>query len=477
VRILLLLLLMTGALQAELKLYLLRTVINEVEVPITPSEQGMQIPFPDIRENDMADLTFEVRNTGPSSESIQNLAVVRKSDVCPAPGGDAFYLMTTIGNPPGMLTPGGSYRFEVRYLPPKPQCYEAYLAMGAKAYVLRAAAAGRTVMYEIDTLGQRQLINGSTSDFGSVRIGEAYIKSYRIVNNTGQNVTIARPSLSGNSGSYTLLEAPEGVRTVPKDGLYEFKVQFTPTRTGLIPGSLTVDNRVIQLIGEGLEAPLPNFTLQTAHSTVDSNTQSHATVQLHSTAASELAGSLELVFEKDVGDMPDDEVIRFVENGARKLPFRIPAGSTQAVFGDSGASTAIFSTGTASGKIRLVAKLSPWENSTVVDIRSDMPRLTEGTIQRANSSLTVQVSGYDNTRSASVAQFRFFDASNREIGDSGGIQVPLGDLFSAFFGASKQGGLFQMRAVFPIDGDTNAVRRVEVTLRNRLGTSPVRTIE
>jgi hypothetical protein len=76
-----------------------------------------------------------------------------------------------------------------------------------------------------------------------------------------------------------------------------------------------------------------------------------------------------------------------------------------------------------------------------------------------------------------VAQFRFFDASNREIGDSGGIQVPLGDLFSAFFGASKQGGLFQMRAVFPIDGDTNAVRRVEVTLRNRLGTSPVRTIE
>lgn len=476
-RILLLLLLVAGGLQAELRLFLNRIVINEVEIPTTPTLQGPQIDFPNVRENDLVDITFEVRNQGTSAEPIANLAVVPKTDVCPASGGVAFHLMTDPLNPPGIVPPNGSYRFEVRYLPPKPQCYEAYLAIAMRTYVLRGSASGRTVMFEIDSMGQRQIINGSTSDFGNVRIGESYIKGYRIVNNTGQSVMIAPPLVSGGSGSYFLVDSPEGTRTVPNEGLYEFKVRFGPNRTGLITASLNVDNRVIHLVGEGLPGEVPNFVLQSASGMVDSNTQSHATIQVQSAPVSELTGSLDLIFEKDIGEMPDDGIIRFVANGSRTLSFRVPAGSTTALFGADNASTAIFSTGTSSGKIRLVARLNPWEHSTVIDIRSDAPHMTEGSIQRGSGNLTVQVSGFDNTRSASLTQFRFFDADNRELGDAGGVQATVGDLFSAFFQSSSQGGLFTLRAVFPVEGDANAIRRVEVTLRNKLGPSPVRVID
>ncbi|MCU0228228.1 MAG: hypothetical protein MUF01_11370 [Bryobacterales bacterium] len=476
-RLLMLCALASLTLSGQIQLYLTRVVVNEAPVPTSPSLQGLQVVFPDIRENDLADLTFELRNPVGADTLITNLRVFPKTDQCGTAGGVAFILMTDASNPPGVLRGGGVYSFQVRYLPPKPQCYEAYLSVAQQTYILRGTASGRTVMFEVDTLGQRQIINGSTSEFGNVRIGEAFTKSYRIVNNTGAGVVVAPPSLSNASGAYTLVDAPDSTRTVPNNSVYEFKVRFSPTRTGLIPASLSVDGRVINLIGEGLPGLVPNFTLQAPGTAVDSNTQAEASIALVSAATVEVSGTLELRFEKDLTDLPDDPAIRFVEGGARTLAFRVPAGSTQAVFGASGASVARFQTGTASGKIRLVAKLAQWEHSAQLDIRSDAPRFTDGNVQRGNGSLSVQLTGFDNTRSASSIEFRFFDASSQAIGDTGGVQASVGDVFSAFFRLSERGGQFTLRAQFPIEGDTNAIRRVEVILRNRLGPSLVRVVE
>ncbi len=476
-RLLLLSFLACLTLNGQIQLYLTRVVVNEAVVPTSPTLQGTQIAFPDIRENDLADLTFELRNPASADTLITNLRVFPKTDVCGSTGGTAFILMTDAANPPGMLRAGGVYPFQVRYLPPKPQCYEAYLAVAQQTFLLRGTATGRTVMFEIDTLGQRQIINGSTSDFGNVRVGEAFTKSYRINNNTGAGVVVAPPQISPGASGYSLVDAPDTTRTVPNNSVYEFKVRFSPPRTGLIPATLSVDGRVINLIGEGLPGLVPNFTLQVPGTAVDSNTQAEAGIALVSAATVEVSGTLELRFEKDIGDMPDDSAIRFLDSGNRTIAFRVPAGSTQAVFGTSAISVARFQTGTASGKIRLVAKLSQWEQSTLLDIRSDAPRWTDGSIQRTPGNLSVQITGFDNTRSASSIEFRFFDANSQAIGDSGGVQASVGDIFSAFFRLSERGGQFTLRAQFPVEGDANAIRRVEVILRNRLGPSLVRVVE
>ncbi len=476
-RSVLLCLLATLSVSAQIQLHLTRVVVNEAVVPTPPSLQGAVVNFPDIRENDLADLTFELRNPSGADTLITNLRVFPKTDVCGSSGGAAFILMTNPLSPPGTLRAGGVYQFQVRYLPPKPQCYEAYLAVAQQTYVLRGTAAGRTVMFEIDTLGQRQIINGSTSDFGSVRVGESFTKSYRVVNNTGSGVVIAPPSLSGNVGVFSLVDAPDTTRTVPNNSVYEFKVRFAPNRTGLIPASLSVDGRVLNLVGEGLPGLVPNFTLQSPGTAVDSNSQAEVRIELMTPATVEVSGTLELRFEKELGDMPDDSAIRFVEGGGRTLAFRVPVGVTQAVFGTSGVSVARFQTGTSLGKIRLVAKLAQWEQSAVLDVRADAPRWTEGALQRAADSLAVQVTGFDNTRSASSIEFRFFDANNQAIGDAGGLQSAVNDLFSAFFRSSDRGGQFTLRAQFPVEGSSTAIRRVEVILRNRLGPSLVRVLE
>ena len=476
-RVFLLCMLLAAGLHAEIRLFLTRVVVNEAVVPTSPTMQGSVVNFPNIRENDLADLTFELRNQSAADTVISNLRLLPKTDKCGSSGGTAFILMTDNLNPPGILRANGVYQFEIRYLPPKPQCYEAYLAVAQQTFTLSGTASGRTVMFEIDTLGQRQLINGSTSDFGNVRIGEAYTKDYRIINNTGQNITIAPPSISGDSASFALAEAPTATRTVPDNGLFEFKVRFSPARTGLIPASLNVDGRTINLIGEGLPGVIPNFTLQTTSTQVDSNSQAEETIQLVSAATVEVTGTVELRFEQDLGDMPDDTTIRFVANGSRSLQFRVPAGSTIAEFGSSGATTARFQTGTSSGKIRLVATLGQWEHSSLVDIRSDAPRWSDGSLERSSGSLTVQVIGFDNTRSVTSIEFRFFDQSGRPIGDAAGIQATVSDLFSVFFRSSTTGGLFTLRARFPVEGDPIHIRRAEVIIRNRLGPSPVRVVE
>lgn len=478
-RILLVVFLFALSAHAQLQLYLTRTVVNEVVVPTTPALQGFTVDFPDIRENDMADLTFQIRNVGTSVEDITNLGQSRylNPGVCGSSGGLAFYLMTDRNNPPGLIRPGQSYQFEVRYLPPKPQCYDAALGVGTNAYVLRGNAHGRTVMHQADSTGAWiQIGNGDQSYFGRKSIGTDSTINYRIVNNTGRGVVIAPPLIDGGSGAFTFVGAPETTRTIPDQSVLEFTVRFRPNHIGLTNATLNVDNRTIELVGEGLEAEVPNFTLESASALVDSNTQSHARVQIAAPAIRELSGTLSMRFEQDIGEMPDDGAIRFIASGTRSLTFRIPAGTTNAVFGAEGAATAIFATGTAAGKIRLVGAMQQWVHDSLVEIRSETPRLTDASMQAQSGSLVVRVSGFDNTRSASSMEFRFFDANNQVIGDASGLQATVSDLFSAFYRGSAQGGQFSLRATFPVDGDASAIRRVEVILRNRLGSSPVRVV-
>ena len=236
-------------------------------------------------------------------------------------------------------------------------------------------------MLEMNTLEQRQLINGSTSDFGNVRLGESYIKSYRIVNRTDAPLMLAPPTLQGEIDSFFLLQAPESNRTVPPNGFYEFKAEFRPARTGLINATLTVDGRTIKLVSNGLEGEVPDFRLLPSAADVESVSQADARIEVVSAAAQALSGTLTLVFEGDVGGMPDDTNIRFIATGNRSIAFTVPAGSTRALFAGGSSDAARFQTGAASGKIRLVAKLGQWERSAQLNIRSDAPKLASGSLQ------------------------------------------------------------------------------------------------
>lgn len=472
---LLLLLLPAPLLRAELQLWLVGATEDPVTWTMVPGFQSRELPngsildlndivgaFPD---NYLLHLRFELRN--PAGNASEPVSIFRLQDS--AVQGAFNALWTTL---PGFVAAGSKHTFEIAFVPPKPRDYQAILVIDNRVYTLRGSASVRTVMYEKDSLGERRVINGSASDFGKVSLGQSYIKSFKITNPPdARPCVIAPPILDGESSIWSLRNAPASNRTVPENGVYEFSVEFHPTRDGLLNASLTVDGRTIKLVGEGLAAAAPNFNLLPSATDLDSDDEAEARIELLSPVAQAVSGTLVLVFEKDATDMPDDTVIQFIENGGRTIGFSVPAGASKALFGDRKSNAARFKTGTAAGKIRLVGKLDQWENNVQLNIRSDAPKLVSGDLERRPGKLTVSVGGFDNTRSASRAIFRFFDVNGQRIGDTAGVEAAIGDIFSGFFQASSTGGVFAMQAIFPVQGDVNAISRVDVQLRNKLGIS------
>ena len=90
--------------------------------------------------------------------------------------------------------------------------------------------------------------------------------------------------------------------------------------------------------------------------------------------------------------------------------------------------------------------------------------------QRASSSVQVDVSGFDNTRTMGALSFTFYDSSGNVL-PSGSIQTNAAGDFSKYFAGSDLGGAFVLHAVFTVTGDTSRIASCDVTLTNSAGTT------
>jgi hypothetical protein len=88
------------------------------------------------------------------------------------------------------------------------------------------------------------------------------------------------------------------------------------------------------------------------------------------------------------------------------------------------------------------------------------------------SGLTVNVTGFDNTRSAGLLTFTFYDASGNAI-PPGAIAYESAVAFSTYFVGSGEGGQFALSAYFPVlGGNPSQVSAFTVQLANSVGTTP-----
>jgi hypothetical protein len=71
--------------------------------------------------------------------------------------------------------------------------------------------------------------------------------------------------------------------------------------------------------------------------------------------------------------------------------------------------------------------------------------------------------------------FTFFDTSGRQI-QPGAIRVEAAADFRRYFTASTLGGIFSVRAQFPVTGDASAISGVEVEVVNASGTTRTQRI-
>jgi hypothetical protein len=227
-----------------------------------------------------------------------------------------------------------------------------------------------------------------------------------------------------------------------------------------------VNRRSLRLRGTGLELPFPKPEIILRPQPAGSGQQIWLAIGLASPPRSDGSGQVRLGFRSGLADVSDDPGVQFMHNGQRAAVFRVRQGREAPDF--DGLPEIAFQTGTTAGSIVLSAELGGHLAETTV-LMPRLPVVLYST--RATSTATsveVDITGFDNTRTASVVAFSFFDATG-QILPPGRISLKPAADFLKYFNSSALGGVFALHAGFPVTGDTSLVSFAEVEITNSVG--------
>jgi hypothetical protein len=89
---------------------------------------------------------------------------------------------------------------------------------------------------------------------------------------------------------------------------------------------------------------------------------------------------------------------------------------------------------------------------------------------RTASAIELTLGGFDNTRTAGQLAFTFRDRNGQALG-AGAIRADAAAAFQRHFETANAGGLFLLRAVFPVAGAIAQIDAVDVEIQNSAGTA------
>lgn len=248
------------------------------------------------------------------------------------------------------------------------------------------------------------------------------------------------------------------------------RVLFQPQATGVRRGTVRIEQQDFFLQGEGADAfPQPGIFLDLP--SPHSAQQGTLSIVLPSPSPVSGEGTVTLVFHPAVAGVVADPGVMFLSTSTGSVIFTVTQGESSGKF-TGGAQDTSFQTGTTAGDILFTAQLPGWQAQATVTIASASIGLGSTQALRTPAGLDVKIDGFDNTRTASQFTFTFFDGGGRAV-TPGALNVDLTTDFKAFYDRSQMGGVFGLRAVFPVTGDASLIDAVSIALTNAAGTTPV----
>lgn len=381
------------------------------------------------------DVNFFVCNTGSASVPITALSV----------SGSGFSISAVNGSVPGVIAPANFLQFTVHFASGTAPSYSASLTIDSITVYLQAAV-----------VPAPQLVSGCGTDsfsFGKVQIGKPGSCSFSLQNPPGAPALAV--SLTGAGFSSPRLPA-----AVAPGAALTFVVQLTPVcGTTNYSGALTVNTQSYALTGSGFAA-LPSPSLAFDTNAVASGEQHKLTMTLsapYPCGANDVP--LTLSFAPATTVVSDDPTIVFVAGNTRNTSLPFAAGVTQA--------SVVFNAGSTEGTITFSVP------NTAVQTTLTIPPATIS-IQSATASnqvlgnLNIEIIGFDNTYTAGVMSFTFFDTSGKAIGSA--VNADFTSNFKTYFTTGQpSGSSFLMNVSFPVTGTQTQVGSVAVTLTNSAG--------
>jgi len=434
----------------------------QIQVYTVPGP-GLEVPVRNGLElgsapaGDTLNTRMRLRNTGAQAVTLARLRV----------SGTGF----TVENYPALpyvMATGTNVDFTVRFRPTGPGSYSANLQVNDDFVMLRASSPPVvTVVMEAD--GTRLALSADKPiDFGRVERGGSITRRFQLVNETGAEQTVRELLVEGTHfegpGSVTL---PLHLAPLATAG---FAVTFRPLRSGVLQGSLRVDNRVFRLEGLAAEPPFPRPELVITGE-LASGQSGKVQVKLSEPSRAQGQGSLTMVFQPEESvrgyQGGTDPTVVFVASGSRSLNVAVREGENTATV--QGGSDIVFQTGTTAGTVLFRLELG----THLVEQSARIPPARVGVESvrptRMTNSLELRLTGFDNTRTCTELAFTFYDRGGRPLGAP--VRSAVSDLFQDYFRASSLGGIFALQALFPVAGDTSEIAGVEVELKNSAGTA------
>lgn len=412
---------------------------------------------------DTLEARFHVRNTGSAAVTVDRIALA-----------GAGFTITSAPSLPYVLAPANFLEFRVDFAPQTAGSYSASVAVNGLSVILVATGAPAPTIVVRQNGSSAPLATGATIGFGSIQrslpapatIGLTLTNTGAAAATVGTISVAGGPAFSGPIG----LSAPV---TILPGASVAFQVGFQPQTSATFQGTLTIDQRSFKLTGSAFDPPIPTAAILFDNGANASGQQRTVSIQFSSASPAAGSGTLTLAFHPSVANVTDDAAIVFTATGSRYATVSVAVGDS--VGKVSGQSAITFQTGTTAGDLTFTLTLGPQTVQSSITIPPAVVALEGVSGGRRIGDLDISVRGFDNSYSASILAFTFYDTAGRPIGPSSITTDATGD-FRRYFSATRAGGAFLLRATFPVAGDSSVVAAADVTISNTAGASQTRRV-
>jgi hypothetical protein len=438
----LLLCLLAPAAHAQFSLY---QVSGNAELPV-----GTLFSFGAAYPNVPDTVTFLLVNNTSQTQTMALLSV----------SGVGFSLIGAAA--PTSVKAGGNVKFTVTFQGETTGSYSGSLDTTGIS-VLLTDNLPPALTYQVQLPSGTATLGRAAVNFGSVPVGSNATLDFLAVNQTTLVLTV--DAIGVAAGDFALVGPPPSGTALDPQASAGFSIEFSPTAAGARTAVLAIGNLQFTLTGTGAPLPLPTPALSVTLGEAQSAQQGSVAVSFSAAAQTAGSGTVTLSFEAQMAGALDPGIV--FATGCQTAPFTFNQGDTAASFG--GAGSAAFQTGTTAGTLTLEAQIgnSVSRQSVVIQPAVIAVAAVTGALQAA--AVTVDVTGFDNTRTAGKLSFTFYDPAGNVI-PPGAINADSTAAFSSYFAGAGEGGQFALNAFFPVNGDPSKVRGVTVQLVNTAGT-------
>ena len=438
---------LTAPLSAELTLYFVEPDLKETPV-------GGRITVPEVAAGDYVDIRLRVRNTGTTNEWVSSFLV----------RGAGFFLREVPGLP-FLLVPGLNMEARLRFQPTGAGSYSGTLLLNGSQVLVMGRSPDVASLWAQGSAGWQLVSNAEAVDFGRV---QAYTVSTLLFafRNTGSIPVTVRSALLA-PGAFELAQMLELPLTLAPGAELAFAVKFVPTRGGVFRSTFDVDGRVVNFAGNAFEPPLPEPLLSFDSASFESGRQEALRIRFAERAQGNGLMRLTLTFTPQQGS-PDDPAIQFIANSSRTIAFNVRPGDEALSW--NGDPKIIFQTGTTAGTIRFAVAYDSSTRTLDYAIAAAPPKLDTARLLRSLSTISLTLTGFDNTRSISTLAFTWYHKDGSVIG-GGPLVSHVGTIFGTYFRNSAGGSGFSATASFPVSGSTENVVALEIEAVNSAGST------